>query len=133
MCSSYGDIQQRWLVVESEARKKSDLKQLKGKIQKQFESAQKELRQRKRQNFACEKDAFAAAEKWSKGLRYHTLKELRVTSHPYYKQSGRPRIGQKPDGYHYRIEGTLTLKEESVNKREKKGGKVYSGHQCFGS
>jgi transposase len=33
-CSNYGGIRQRWLVVESEKRKKSDLKKLRQKIEK---------------------------------------------------------------------------------------------------
>ncbi len=44
VCSTYGGIQQRWLVVESEARKEADLKHLETKIQQHLESAQKQLK-----------------------------------------------------------------------------------------
>ena len=39
-CSNYGVVQQRWLVVESEAREEADLKQLKKRLAKQQELAQ---------------------------------------------------------------------------------------------
>ncbi len=111
--STYGGIKQRWLVVESEARKEADLKQLEEKIQAQHQLAQKQLQQLSQEDFACDPDALAAALKWSKKLRYHRLEQIEVVTHPYYKKAGRPKKGQAPDGYHYRIQGTLAVKEEA--------------------
>ncbi|BAZ20087.1 hypothetical protein NIES4073_09630 [Kalymmatonema gypsitolerans NIES-4073] len=34
-CNDYGEVQQRWLVVESQARKDADLKQLEKRLAKQ--------------------------------------------------------------------------------------------------
>ncbi len=49
--SSYGGIQQRWLVVESQKRKESDLRRLSQNIEKEQEKASKELRSLMRQKF----------------------------------------------------------------------------------
>jgi transposase len=102
------------LVVESEARKESDLKHLEAKIQQQLESAQKQLQNLSQQDFACAPDALAAAEQLNQRLRYHRLEQIEVVPHPYYTRGGRPRKGQAPDGYHYRLQGTVSLEEEVV-------------------
>ena len=60
---TYGEIKQRWLVVESEKRRESDLKKLEKKIQKDSSEAHKALRQLTAQRFACVPDAERAAEK----------------------------------------------------------------------
>ncbi len=63
-------------------------------------------------------DALAAAAQLNQGRRYHQLDQIEVVSHPYYTQAGRPRKGQAPDGYHYRLQGTVTLKSEGVIKSD---------------
>ncbi|MGV2828803.1 hypothetical protein ACLFKQ_13000 [Myxosarcina sp. GI1(2024)] len=103
VCSTYGGIKQRWRSVESEARKEADLKHLEEKIQQHLESARKQLKQLGKQDFACVSDALAAAAQLNQGLRYHQLDQIEVVSQPYYTQAGRPRKGQAPDGYHYRL------------------------------
>ena len=123
LCSTYGGIKQRWLVVESEARKEADLKHLEEKILKHREKAQKQLKQLGQQDFACEPDALAAAQKWNKRLRYHRLEQIEVVPHPYYRKAGRPRKGQVPDGYRYRLQGTLTIKEEVVFLARRRAGR----------
>ena len=123
VCSTYAGLKQRWLVVESEASKESDLKQLEKKIQQHEELAQKQLQQLGQQDFACAPDALAAAAKWSKKLCYHRLEQVEVVPHPYYKKAGRPRKGQSPDGYHYRLRGTLSLKEETITLASRRAGR----------
>jgi transposase len=123
VCSTYGGIKQRWLVVESEARKESDLKHLEAKIQQQLESAQKQLQNLSQQDFACAPDALAAAEQLNQRLRYHRLEQMEVVPHPYYTRGGRPRKGQAPDGYHYRLQGTVSLEEEVVALARTRAGR----------
>ncbi|MEG4812202.1 IS1634 family transposase [Microcoleus sp. F8-D3] len=55
--SDYGEIKQRWLIVESEARKKSSIKQVNKQVEKQKEKASTSLRKLSKQTFACEPDA----------------------------------------------------------------------------
>jgi transposase len=121
-CSTYAGIKQRWLVVESEARRDSDLKHLDQKLQQHLDAAQKHLRHLEQQDFACAPDALAAAEQWHKRLCYHRLGQIEVVPHPYYNQVGRPRTGQAPDGYRYRLQGSLTVKEEVVALAKRSAG-----------
>ncbi len=123
VCSTYAGIKQRWLVVESEARRDADLKHLEQKIQQHLESSQKQLKHLEQQDYACAPDALAAAQQWNKRLRYHRLSQIEVVPHPYYSKAGRPRKGQAPDGYHYRFQGTLTLQEEEVALARKRAGR----------
>ena len=74
--SDYGEIKQRWLIVESEARKKSSIKQVERLVEKQREKAQAALRQLSRQEFACQPDAEIAISKLSNSWKYHQIKEF---------------------------------------------------------
>jgi transposase len=74
-CSNYGGVQQRWLVVESQARKEADLKQLEKRLAKQLSKAESELRQLCKQEFACSKDAQIAAERISRKFPLHQIAE----------------------------------------------------------
>lgn len=64
MRSNYGGVKQRWLIVESEARKEADLKQLEKRLAKQQQKAQSELRQLCQQEFVCAADAMKAAKRF---------------------------------------------------------------------
>lgn len=76
--SNYGGVRQRWLVVESASRRASDLRQLEKNIAKAHQEAKKKLRELAAQEFACEPDARAAANRLSKQLKYHNLTQLQI-------------------------------------------------------
>lgn len=122
-CNTYADIKQRWLVVESQARRDSDLKQLERKLEQHLCKAEQELRKLEKEGFACAPDALAAADKWSQQLRYHRLSEIEVISCPYYKKAGRPRKGQAPDGHHHYLRGVLIRNEEVIALERKRAGR----------
>jgi transposase len=73
---TYGGIEQRWLVVESEERKESDQKRLQKKIEKDRLEAEKQLRELSRQTFACLPDAIKAIKKLEKKFKYHQLSQV---------------------------------------------------------
>jgi transposase len=76
--SNYGGVRQRWLVVESTARRVSDLRQLEKNIDKAHQEAKKKLRELASQEFACQPDALAAATRLSKQLKYHNLVQIKI-------------------------------------------------------
>lgn len=76
--SNYGGVRQRWLVVESETRRASDLRQLEKNIEKAHQEAKKNLRKLATQEFACQPDALAAATRLSKQLKYHNLTQIQI-------------------------------------------------------
>ncbi|MFQ3629202.1 MAG: hypothetical protein SNJ81_16700 [Cyanobacteriota bacterium] len=68
-----GGIDQRWLVVEGEARKASDLKQLAKQVSEHQKQANAQLKTLGRQRFAGVADALAAASELEGTWRYHRL------------------------------------------------------------
>jgi transposase len=123
LCSWYAGIPQRWLVVESAERKKADLKKLDKKIENAFQNAQKELEKFKKIDFACEADVLLTAERWNQKLPFHSLTNLVVVAHPYFSQSGRPKKGAIPDGYHYRLSAQLEQPKEKVDLARLQAGR----------
>jgi len=76
--SNYGSVKQRWLIVESEARKTADLKQLEKRVLKSQTTAQQKLQKLSSEEFACHQDGMKAAAKFSKQLKYHILTNIQI-------------------------------------------------------
>ena len=71
--SNYGGIKQRWIIIESESRKESDLKQLAKKILKDEEKANSLLTSLSRKNYKNRTEIKAVFEGEQKQLKYHNL------------------------------------------------------------
>jgi len=76
---NYGDIEQRWLVVQSQDRKKSDLKKLSKKIEKALTNTQTKLKKLAQEKFACAADARKELTKISKEFKYHQVENIEIT------------------------------------------------------
>ena len=79
LCSVYGGIQQRWVVVESKARKEADLKQLQKRLGKAFIKQTAVLDTLGKLTFECHADALAAAQDFGKRLNITPLTILKFT------------------------------------------------------
>ena len=104
---NYAGIQQRWLVVESQKRRESDLKKLTKNIQKEATEASKQLRQLSRQTFACIPDARVAAQKLLKKSKYHHLTNIQIE--PVAKKHT---TDSTTDAY--QVRGTVSLCEQKI-------------------
>src|SRR5262245_32277924 len=71
--SSYGGIEQRWLLVFSEQAYQREKKTLEKKLEQEEEKLQKELRHFGNQKFHCESDARKALEEMKKGYKLHRI------------------------------------------------------------
>jgi len=78
--SNYGDVKQRWLIVESEQRLASDIKQLEKQILKAEKTQTKKLNQLLAEEFTCHKDAMKALSEFSKKLKYHELTNTKIVN-----------------------------------------------------
>lgn len=123
VCNTYAGVKQRWLLVESAARKASDLKQLEEKLQQHPEKAQKKLKKLGTQNFACEPDALSAAHQLNQQLPYHQLEQIKVVSIPCYGKAGRPRKDHTPSSYHFQVQATITIKEQAIALARRRAGR----------
>ncbi len=110
---NYGGIKQKWIIVESETRKASDLKQLSQKMAKDGEKARllvKNLSQRTYENRTEIKAVFQCEQK---KLKYHhlVLKDVSKTT------------DQKTKKTVYKATIILEKKSEKIEEEEKKAGR----------
>ncbi len=121
LSKTYGGIQQRWLIVESQLRRKSDLKNLDTKIQKERVELNKKLRTLKSQKFACIPDAETATRKLLTKFLYHELKQINVQQVESKSESCFP----------YEVQAQVSLRESKIEP-EKKHWSIYIGNKCLG-
>lgn len=118
----YSGINQRWLLVESQARLKSDLAQLDKQIAQKLASANTTLQRLRSEQFACSADALQAAKKFSGSLPFHQLANVEVVEVIQYQGRGRPKkdaVGQK----HYQIRATLVPDEQAIAIQQQRAGR----------
>ncbi|OKH41624.1 IS4 family transposase [Scytonema sp. HK-05] len=105
---NYAGIEQRWLVVQSQERRESDLRKLSQKITKAESKAVQELKKLSQEKFACEADAIKALSKLSKQFKYHLIQERKVTEIKSNKKDN-------PAGRSYQISATVSQNESKIN------------------
>ena len=121
--AEYGNIKQRWLIIESEERKKSSIKQVNKQIEKQKEIAEALLRRLSRQDFACQPDAKIAVEKLSESWKYHQIKEIEYTEKLEHKKAGRPSKLSEANQIKYQIKGQIETRPEVIESEKIKAGR----------
>ena len=75
---TYGEIKQRWLLVQSQKRKESALKKLLERMDKEKEKASKDLKSLVKEKFTSPQVAMEVANRFSKSLKYHQLAEIQI-------------------------------------------------------
>ena len=76
---TYGGIEQRWLIVESEERKHSDLKKTLSRLQKELEKTEKEIAKIIKLEFEQLSLALAKIEEIQSKLKYHQLTQIEIS------------------------------------------------------
>ena len=113
LCSLYGGVKQKWLVVYSQAAFERENQALDRRIEKAYASAEQAFRQLSRQIFACEADATTALQQFQKSLKWHTLTaQLQCVKH--YENAGRPAKNAVPTHLEWRIEGALAANQPLI-------------------
>ncbi|MBD2564967.1 MULTISPECIES: IS1634 family transposase [Nostoc] len=105
---TYAGCEQRWLVVQSEQRRASDLRKLSQKITKAESKALLELKKLSQEKFACEADAIKALSKLSKKFKYHQIEESKLTESRANKKNNSTRTS-------YQILATISKNESKIN------------------
>jgi transposase len=104
--SDYGNIQQRWLVVFSEAARQREETGLVRKQAKELEMAEVEWRKLMQMNFNCQADAEQALAKFDQKLHYHQV-QASVETQRQYAHPGRPRPNEQRQITAYQLRGEL--------------------------
>jgi transposase len=105
--NEYAGVEQRWLLIESEQRRKSDLNQLAKKIERHQQKSQQELKQLSAIEFACIADATAAAQQLSQQMTWHQLAEIKIVEKSHYDKAGKPKPDAVPTRISYRVTGMV--------------------------
>ncbi|MEO1376380.1 MAG: IS1634 family transposase [Cyanobacteria bacterium J06635_10] len=113
---SYASIKQRWLIVESEARKKSDLRQLEKRIHKSEISATSQLKKLQIEQFNCYEDAIKAALKLSKKFKYHHLDNINFNEKILSRKT-------ENQTHFFQIEATLSKNEDAISNSIQSAGR----------
>lgn len=127
--SDYGEVEQRWLVVQSETLKRAALSKLEKKLRRLEEELGKKLAKLKRKRLGCEADAQKAAAEFAGGLFYHRLSDLRIVSVNSPGKTGRPSSKEEgesegsPPRLCYRLEARLVEEEAKVTSARRAAGR----------
>lgn len=110
---TYGEIEQRWILVESQTRKaekslwQKELKRIEGRLKGALKKLQQTV-------FACRPDAYEALLQFQAQLEVHQLVEVRVDPVLTRRPPGLPRSNSfKASTLGYRIAATLQAKSEA--------------------
>lgn len=107
LCSLYGGVKQRWLVVYSQVAFESENKALDRQVEKAYESAEKKLKQLSQQTFEGKGDAEKAIAQLQDSLKWHTLTpQFHTVKH--YEKAGRPSKDAVPTHLTWKSAGTLS-------------------------
>lgn len=121
--SEYGGVSQRWILIESEQRRKSDLKQLAKKIEQYQQNAAQDLQRLSTQEFACIADAMSAAQNLSKKMSWHQLCDIQTTEERHYDKAGKPRKEDIPKRISYRVTATIVPMEGEIEAQRIRCGR----------
>jgi transposase len=121
--SEYAGVEQRWLLIESEQRRKSDLKQLTKKIERHRQKSQQELNQLSAIEFACIADATAAAAKLSQQITWHQLTEIEIVEKKHYDKPGKPKPDAIPSRLSFRVTATVVAIDSEITAQRVRCGR----------
>ena len=122
--SSYGGIEQRWVVFQSQPMQQLMEKSFPRMLEKQTRQAQKDLNKLMRREFACEADARKDAELWQAAHPFHKLVDtvIETRSMRSGRRRGRPEKGEEMVTA-YLIAARLDTEEAAVEKARQKLGR----------
>lgn len=121
--SEYSNIKQRWLIVESEARKNASIKQINKQVKKQLENVKAALRKLSRQEFACQADAETAINQLSDSWKYHQITEIECREKTIKKPKVTASSATQPETKRYEITGEIEIRESVISAETIKAGR----------
>lgn len=112
--SEYGNVPQRWFLIESDERRQSDLKKLAKKIEGIQKKSLSALKKLSAHEFACCADATDAANQLSMKLTWHQLSELQILEKRHYEKAGKPSKSDVPSRISYHVTASVVAVEEEI-------------------
>ncbi len=113
---TYAEVKQRWLLVESQKRKESDLKKLSERIDKEKEKASEGLKSLMKEKFTSMSAAMEVANRFSKSLKYHQLTNIQV-------QKIEVKNKKKQIEIKYKLTTSLEINQDKVDEKKRRAGR----------
>jgi len=111
--SNYGDIEQRWLLIYSEAAYKREKATFNRKLEKQDETLKKLLWHLGNDIFSCESDAIKEVSKVIKKFPFHDT-DIEIIPVIKHTKSGRPKQGDQGERVGYQIKSSLRHRADMI-------------------
>jgi transposase len=108
--SSYGGVEQRWVLIHSEPRPPQARRTVDKQLLKHSEQEVKAFKQLCRMAFACEADAQQALATFAQSVQATFVAQSTVHPTPRYAKQGRPGQGTPPDQIVYQLKGALAMR-----------------------
>src|SRR5437870_3033868 len=122
--SSYGGVEQRWVLIHSEPRQPQAQRTVDKQWLKQSADEVKAFQTLCRTAFACEADARQALARFAHDVQTTFLSDSTISPTPHYGKRGRPGPGAQPDQIVYHIAGALASRLTDRQAR-------VDQHSCF--
>jgi transposase len=123
VCTTYAEVAQRWVIVESERRREADLKALQKRVKQEEQRQQRQLEKLCKETFACETDALKAIKQFEQPLRYCRLAQVSVVEQVHHGKRGRPKQNSQPQAHSYHLQATLVANQESIEEQQRIAGR----------
>jgi transposase len=112
----YGGVQQRWLLIHSQAAYLRERETTKKRLAKASQAEQDSLDALGRLEFGCQTDARTALEKLQKTLKYTQIQNVEVKTVEHFAKAGRPSKDQKPTRVSYQLEFLTNSQADTLQK-----------------
>ena len=120
LCTTYADVQQRWLLIHSSEAQKRAKKTVTRQQSKASDKALKAYRKLCRQAFACQQDAKAAFKQFQAEHPCLVALSFELIEHKHYDKPGRPKDDQQA-AVSYSLEAcfamSLSLHHKSITRK----------------
>ena len=121
--NNYAEIEQRWLIVESEKRKASDLEKLSKKIEKEKEKSLETLKKLMREEFRSSEGAYETVLRLNKTLKYHHITELKMTESELNNHKKKSKKKEEKSGKTYQVTAIWKSDLTKINESKKRAGR----------
>lgn len=114
---TYGDVQQRWLVIYSPEARQRAIKTLKRQCNVLGVKEMKAFQALCRKDFSCEADARAAVVTLEKTFKMTIICDMKMIAVAHFRGKGRPAKNCKADYHLYQVHGTIASKIHEYTRR----------------
>ena len=121
--NNYAEIEQRWLIVESEKRKVSELEKLREKIEKEKEKTEEILKKLMKEEFSSSEGAYETVVRLNKTLKYHHITELKMTESELNNHKKKSKKKEEKSGKTYQVTAILKSDLTKINESKKRAGR----------